>query len=100
MTEIQPTPNDAVLVAIGAILDEIIGSDAVARSARRRTHDPSESHSRCALVVWENLQPLTPPDAFDPLVIDDPARLRPQHLRDLAIAEAAMPTGRLNDVGG
>ena len=47
-----------------------------------------------------NLQPLTPPDQLNPLVIDDPACLIPQHPRNLAIAVAAIETSQLDDVGG
>jgi hypothetical protein len=47
-----------------------------------------------------NLQPLTPPDPLDPLVVDDPTGLIPQHPRNLAIAVAAILSGQLNDVGG
>jgi hypothetical protein len=48
------------------------------------------------LLVW-NLQPLTPPDALDPLVIDDPARMAQQR-GDLAIALAAVLAGKLDDI--
>ena len=51
------------------------------------------------LSAW-NLQPLTPPDPLDPLVVDDPTGLIPQHPRNLAIAVAAILSGQLNDVGG
>ena len=47
-----------------------------------------------------DLQPLAPPDPLDPLVVDDPAGGRTQHLGDLPIAKAAVPAGQLNDVGG
>jgi hypothetical protein len=43
---------------------------------------------------------ITPPDPLDPLVVDDPTGLIPQHPRDLAIAVAAILSGQLNDVGG
>ena len=46
-----------------------------------------------------NLQPLTPPDPFDPLVIHEPARIS-QQCGDLAIAVAAILPGQLDDVGG
>ena len=44
-----------------------------------------------------NLQPLTPPDAFNPLVVDRPAR-RLQHLGDPAIAEPTELADQLDDV--
>lgn len=46
-----------------------------------------------------NLQPLASPDAFDTLVIDEPARMAQQRC-DLAIAVAAILAGKLDDVGG
>lgn len=45
-----------------------------------------------------NLQPLTPPDAFDPLVIHEPARI-PQQRGDLAIAVTAVLAGQFDDIG-
>ena len=45
-------------------------------------------------------EPRAPPDPLDPLVVDDPAGGRTQHLCDLPIAKAAVPAGQLNDVGG
>jgi hypothetical protein len=44
-----------------------------------------------------NLQPLTPPDALDPLVINDPARMAQQR-GNLAIAIAAIPAGKFDDI--
>jgi hypothetical protein len=44
-----------------------------------------------------DLQPLTPPDAFNPLVVDRPAR-RLQHLGDPAIAEPTELTDQFDDV--
>jgi len=45
-----------------------------------------------------NLEPLTPPDALDPLVVDQPAGPAQQRC-DLAIAVAAVLPGQLDDVG-
>src|SRR5690606_8149196 len=45
-----------------------------------------------------NLQPLLPPDALDPLVVDHPAHLAAQKLGDLAIAVAAIAAGQCDDV--
>jgi len=50
-------------------------------------------------LLLRNLQPLTPPDPLDPLVIDDPTGLIPQQPRDLAIAVAAILSGQRDDVG-
>ena len=47
-----------------------------------------------------NLQPLASPDSLDPLVVDHPAGLIAQYSRDLAIAIAAVPPGKLDDVRG
>ena len=41
----------------------------------------------------------SPPDPLDPLVVDDQTRRRPQQLRDLAIAVAAVLPGEFDDVG-
>ena len=46
-----------------------------------------------------NLQPLTPPDPFDPLVVHEPAGM-PQQRCNLAVAVTAIKTGEFNDVGG
>jgi hypothetical protein len=46
-----------------------------------------------------NLQPLASPDPLDALVIDDPASRRPQQLRNLAIAVAAVLPGQFDDIG-
>ena len=45
-------------------------------------------------------EPRAPPDPLDPLVVDNPAGGRTQHLCDLPIAKAAVAAGQLNDVGG
>lgn len=50
------------------------------------------------LFLWD-LQPLAAPDAFDPLVIDDPARRRSQKLSDLPVTVAAILAGEFDDVG-
>ena len=46
-----------------------------------------------------NLQPLTPPDPFDPLVVHEPAGM-PQQRGDLAITVAAVLAGQFDNVGG
>jgi hypothetical protein len=45
-----------------------------------------------------DFEPFTPPDALDPLVVYQPAR-KTQQSRDLAIAIAPVPAGKLDDVG-
>ena len=47
-----------------------------------------------------DLKPLASPDAFDPLVVDDPARRRSQKLRDLPVAVPAILAGEFHDIGG
>ena len=49
------------------------------------------------LLRWD-LQPLASPDTLDPLVVDYPARL-PQQFGDLAIAVAAVLSGKLDNIG-
>ena len=46
-----------------------------------------------------NLQPLTPPDPLDPLVIHEPARIL-QKRRYLAIAVTAVLASEFDDIGG
>ena len=50
-------------------------------------------------LLLRDLQPLTPPDPLDPLVVDDPSRRRPQQLRDLAVPVAAVLPGQFDDIG-
>jgi len=45
-----------------------------------------------------NFKPLLPPDPFNPLVVDDPTRARPQQLRDFAVAIAAILAGEFDDI--
>ena len=45
-----------------------------------------------------NLQPLAPPDPFDPLVVDHPSGI-PQQRGNLAIAIAPILASEFNDVG-
>lgn len=47
-----------------------------------------------------NLQPLAPPDALDPFVVDDPTRLAAQKRSDTAVAVATIATGEFDDVLG
>ena len=48
-------------------------------------------------MLFRSLQPLTPPDAFNPLVVNLPAR-RPQHLGDPAVAEPPELADQLDNV--
>ena len=47
---------------------------------------------------WDFQPPASP--ALDPFVVDDPARPRAQHFRDLAVAKAAILASEFDDVGG
>jgi hypothetical protein len=85
---------------MGPILDKVVGPDVIAvlwpQPDARSVIEPQPPAFR--LPPW-NLQPLAPPDPFDPLTIDQPARI-PQQRRDLAVAVAAIETGEFDDVGG
>ena len=85
---------------MGAVLDKVVGPDVIAvlwpQPDARSVIEPQPPAFR--LPPW-NLQPLAPTDPFDPLTIDQPARI-PQQRRDLAVAVAAIETGEFDDVGG
>ena len=84
---------------VGAILDEVVGPDMIAvlrpQPDARAVIQPESPAFRLS---GGNLQPLTPPDPLDPLVIDQPARVAQQR-GDLAIAIAAILAGEFDDVG-
>ena len=50
------------------------------------------------LFLWD-LQPLTPPDPLDPLIVDPPARI-PQQSGNLAVAIPAILACQCDNVGG
>jgi hypothetical protein len=82
------------------VLDEVIGPDVIA-VLRPQTNAGSVRQPEAPsfwLLLW-NLQPLTPPDPLDPLVVDEPARVS-QQSRDLPVAIATILTGKRDDVGG
>jgi hypothetical protein len=85
---------------MGAILDKVVGPDMIAvlrpQSDARSVRQPEPA--ALGLLRWD-LQPLASPDALDPLVVDDPARLA-QQFGDLAIAIAAVLPGKLDNIGG
>jgi hypothetical protein len=86
---------------MGAVLDDVVGPDVV--GALRPQPDAGSVRQpqppTFGLPPWD-FQPLASPDPLDPLVVDDPARGRPQQLRDLAVAVTAIPPGEVDDVGG
>jgi hypothetical protein len=100
MGELVNHVEHAVLPPImGAILDKVVGPDVIAvlwpQSDARSVIKPQPPAFRLLL---GNLQPLTPPDPLDPLVIDQPARI-PQQRCDLAVAVTAIETGEFDNVG-
>jgi hypothetical protein len=50
-------------------------------------------------LLCENLQPLTPPDPLDALLVHRPAG-RPQERRNPAVSIAAVLAGKIDNVGG
>ena len=82
-------------------LDKVVRPDVVRplgpQTDARSVVEPEPPSLR---LFGRNLQPLATPDAFDPLVVDGPARGRSQKLRDLPVAVAAILTGEFNDIGG
>jgi len=86
---------------MGSIFHEVVRPDVIA-VLRSKTDARSvmEPQTTAFGLLLGNLQPLTPPDPLNPLVVDDPACLAPQHPRNLAIAVAAILSGQRDDVGG
>jgi hypothetical protein len=85
---------------VGPVLDEVVGPDVVAMLRPQPDAGAVREPKTPALrLPGRNLQTLAPPDAFDPLVVDEPAGPA-QQLGDLAIAIAAVVSGQLDDVGG
>ena len=83
-----------------AVFDEVVAPHVIAvlrPEPDARTVGEPKTPSFCLFVG--NPQALAPPDPLDPLVVDEPARLTQQR-GDLAIAVAAVITGKLDDVGG
>ena len=82
------------------VLDEVVGPHVIAvLRAQTETRPVGEPQTAAFWLFRWNLQPLTPPDALDPLIIDQPARMAQQR-RDLAIAVAAVLTSKLDDISG
>src|SRR6476660_8948546 len=84
---------------VGAVLDKIVGPDVITvlrpQPDARSVGQPEPASF--GLFIGD-LQPLAPPDALDPLVVDYPARLA-QQFGDLAIAIAAVLPGKLDNIG-
>jgi hypothetical protein len=86
---------------MGSILHEVVRPDVIV-VLRPKTDARSvmEPQTTAFGLLLRNLQPLTPPDPLNPLVVDQPACLIPQHPRNLAIAVAAVLASQHDDVGG
>jgi len=85
---------------MGPILDKVVGPDVIAIfRPQPDARSVMQPQTTAFGLLLGNLQPLAPPEALNPLVIDQPARI-PQQRRDLAVAIAAIETGEFNDVGG
>src|ERR1022692_1649624 len=85
---------------VGAVLDQVVGPDVIAVLGTQPDAGSVRKPEPAALGLFVgDLQPLTPPDPLDPLVVDDPACLL-QQPGNLAIAVAAVLPGKLDDVGG
>ena len=101
MRELVDHVEHAVLPPVmGSILDKVIRPDMIAvLRPKTDARSVTEPQPPAFGLLLGNLQPLTPPEPLNPLVVDDPARLIPQHPRNLAIAVAAILSGQLDDVG-
>ena len=85
---------------MGAVLEEVIGPDVVAVLRPQPDAGSVRQPEPPAFGLFAgNLEPLTPPDALDPLVVDQPAGPAQQRC-DLAIAVAAVLPGQRDDIGG
>ena len=85
---------------MGSILDEVVRPNVIAvLRAQPDARAVREPQTAAFGLLLRNLQPLTPPDPLDPLVIDQPARM-PQQSCNLAVAVTAILAGQLDDVGG
>ena len=85
---------------MGPVFHEVVGPDVIAvlgpQPDARSVIEPEPAP--LGLLAW-NLQPFAQPDPFDPLVIDQPARV-PQQRRNLAVAVAAVLPSKLDNIGG
>lgn len=83
-----------------AILDEVVGPDMVwIFRPKPDTRAVVQPQPTAFGLPVRHLQPLPPPDAFDPLDVHDPASLV-QHRSDATIAIAAILESERRDVGG
>ena len=84
---------------MGAIFDEVVGPHMVAmlgpQADARAVRQPQTTAFR---LLPGDFQPLTPPDPLHPLVVDQPTG-SPQQGCDLAVAVAAILSGKLDGIG-
>ena len=84
---------------VSAVFDEVIGPDVIPALGPQSNAGSVRQPKPAALgLLTGDVQPLTPPDPLNPLVVDDPACLF-QQPGNLAIAIAAVLSGKLNDIG-
>jgi hypothetical protein len=85
---------------VRAIFDEVVRPHVIAMLRPQPDARAISQPKPAALGLFgRNLQPLSPPDPLDALVVDDPSCRRPQQLRDLAVAVAAVLPGQFDDIG-
>lgn len=86
---------------MGPVLDEVVGPNMVGPlGAQANARSVGKPETASFGLSGRDFQPLAPPDAFDPLVVDHPARLAAKKCGDPAVAIAAVATGKLDDVFG
>jgi hypothetical protein len=100
MRELVEDIEHAILPSImRTVLDEVVGPHVIAmlrsQANARAIRQPQATAFRLLL---GDLQPLAPPDPFDPLIVDQPAGV-PQQCCDLAVAITTVLPGKLDDVG-
>ena len=90
-------PELAALVRAG--FDKVVGPDVIATLRPQSQAGTIPVPDAAALgLPRRDLQPLAPPDPFDPLVVDEPAR-RLQQCTDLPVAVAPVLASQFHEVG-
>ena len=85
---------------VRAIFDEVVRPHVIAMLRPKPNARAIGQPKPAALgLLGGNLQPLSPPNPLDALVVDDPSSRRPQQLRDLAITVAAVLPSQFDDIG-
>src|ERR671912_2609987 len=102
MRELVDDVQHPVLPSVmGAILHKVIAPDVVRLfGSQPDTGSVVEPQTPSLGLFGRHFQPLPSPDPLDPLVIDDPAGGRAQEFCDLAVAVAAILTGKRDNIGG